>query len=193
MDITNQNIAFYRRKKGLTQKELSEKTGLSRSFISQIENGTNNPSKDSLYKIAKVLEIDVDQLIDDGKNYIKDENTELVKILLDLTSDLKIEWEKTSFNSDEYSDFFYRTEVQGLTYDLTYSTKTSHNGEYIDDIDLRILSDEDGGYSYTISSMQDSNLYKYLVDLLDTIQGLERDKSPLFKIINNLEDLKDKK
>ena len=41
----SENLAFYRRKRNLTQKELAEKTGLSISFISHIENKVSEPMK----------------------------------------------------------------------------------------------------------------------------------------------------
>lgn len=42
---------------GLSQVELSEKTGISQTSISQIESGAKNPSKRSIGIICKVLEI----------------------------------------------------------------------------------------------------------------------------------------
>lgn len=40
---------------GLTQKQLSEKTGISQSDISRIERGTANPSVKTLQRIAEAL------------------------------------------------------------------------------------------------------------------------------------------
>ncbi|KLU63772.1 anaerobic benzoate catabolism transcriptional regulator [Desulfosporosinus acididurans] len=42
----------------LTQKALSKATGLSRSYIADIEAGRYNPSLNSISKIAKALELD---------------------------------------------------------------------------------------------------------------------------------------
>ena len=42
---------------GLSQIELSSKTGISQTSISQIESGAKNPSKRSVKKICDVLEI----------------------------------------------------------------------------------------------------------------------------------------
>ena len=44
-----------REEKGITQKELSEKTGLTQSNISNIEKGVSKPTIDSLKKIADAL------------------------------------------------------------------------------------------------------------------------------------------
>lgn len=51
-----------RLRKGLTQKELSEKAGVTERTISGLENGEYNPTVDTLRKLAKVLEVDVKQL-----------------------------------------------------------------------------------------------------------------------------------
>ena len=42
---------------GLSQVELSERTGISQTSISQIESGVKNPSKRSIKKICDTLEI----------------------------------------------------------------------------------------------------------------------------------------
>ena len=48
---------------GLTQIEVAEKAGLDRNYIGMGERGERNPSYLSLIKIAKGLNMTVDQLI----------------------------------------------------------------------------------------------------------------------------------
>lgn len=48
---------------GLTQIEVAEKAGLDRNYIGVVERGERNPSYLSLIKIAKGLNMTVDQLI----------------------------------------------------------------------------------------------------------------------------------
>ena len=48
-------IITARMERGMTQRELSEKTGISQSDISRIENGTYNPSMRTLQRIAAGL------------------------------------------------------------------------------------------------------------------------------------------
>ena len=50
-------IARWRKRRGLTQTQLSQKSGLSQVFISLIERGSKTPSIDSLESIAKALEV----------------------------------------------------------------------------------------------------------------------------------------
>ena len=57
-------IQFFRKKAGLSQDELSERSGLSYSTISHIESTTSYPfSMVALYRIAKALEVEPHQLL----------------------------------------------------------------------------------------------------------------------------------
>lgn len=58
MDVS-ENIKKHRKKKGLTQKELSELSGLSEITIRKIEAGDSNPKIATLASIADALEIPV--------------------------------------------------------------------------------------------------------------------------------------
>lgn len=56
-------IKKIRERKGLTQKELAENTGYTnRSYIANIERGSQNPSLDSINRIAETLEVPVGRL-----------------------------------------------------------------------------------------------------------------------------------
>ncbi len=59
-------IGYYRRKAGMTQQELADQTGLSLSYISQLEspNLPYCPSIKSLFAIAKVLGVKASKIID---------------------------------------------------------------------------------------------------------------------------------
>lgn len=192
MSAIGENIAYFRRKKGYTQKDLAEKTGLSRSFISQIENDSNSPSDDSLFKIANVLNVSIESLKDNGKNYIRNEDVELIMYLIKLTADLVIKWEVTPFTTEMYSDIFYLSEFQGVTYRLIFEEKGIGESAYYYNIDLEINSD-DLEDTYIISSNYSTSNFHYLNELINTIVEIDRDKSPIFKIINNIESyIKDK-
>ncbi len=58
-----QNIKYYRNQKKLTQEELANLVGLSLEFIGRIEIATNKPSLETIFKIAKALDINPDQLL----------------------------------------------------------------------------------------------------------------------------------
>ena len=57
------NLMKQRRLKGWTQEQLSEKSGVSRSRISKMENGKENFNIESLFLIAQSLEIDFIELL----------------------------------------------------------------------------------------------------------------------------------
>lgn len=51
------NIAYYRKRSSLTQKELARKIGANMSFISKIETATVGVSLDKLFAISEALGI----------------------------------------------------------------------------------------------------------------------------------------
>ena len=57
------NLMKQRRLKGWTQEQLAEKSGVSRSRISKMENGKENFNIESLFLIAQSLEIDFIELL----------------------------------------------------------------------------------------------------------------------------------
>lgn len=67
MDIGNK-IRKLRKNNNFTLKELSERSGLSVSFISDIENGRRIPRLENLDKLSKALNVDISYLIDRKNN-----------------------------------------------------------------------------------------------------------------------------
>ena len=51
------NIREKREELGLSQKELAEKSGITQSFLCDIEQGRSQPSIDVAIKIAKALKV----------------------------------------------------------------------------------------------------------------------------------------
>lgn len=56
------NIKAERNRKDLSQAELAEKANLSQTSITAIEKGRQIPNAINLYLIAKVLEVDINEL-----------------------------------------------------------------------------------------------------------------------------------
>lgn len=65
MEAMNKKIRKIRKIKGITLKELSEKTNLSTSFISQIERGISDMTITSLKKIADALEVSMREFFEE--------------------------------------------------------------------------------------------------------------------------------
>lgn len=66
--ILGKNIQKYRQFRGLDQKQLAEKTGLSESVISKLERGHENISINNLIEISEKLDITLEEL------FIRDSN-----------------------------------------------------------------------------------------------------------------------
>lgn len=58
------NILHYRKERGLTQEELAQMTGYSRTQIQRVETAYSAPSAAILVDIAKALEIPIEKLFD---------------------------------------------------------------------------------------------------------------------------------
>lgn len=61
-DIFRYNLKFYRNKLNLTQEKLSELSGISSDYLSEIERGKRTPSFKRLDLIASALNIEVYKL-----------------------------------------------------------------------------------------------------------------------------------
>lgn len=59
-------IAYYRKKKGYTQAQLSEMVGISSNYLSLIERGNKGQSysMETLFKIAEALNVNVNDLLE---------------------------------------------------------------------------------------------------------------------------------
>ncbi len=61
-EIVGNNIREVRKRKGLSQDELAAKCGFYRTYINLVETAKRSPSGYSLYRIAKGLGVQVDEL-----------------------------------------------------------------------------------------------------------------------------------
>lgn len=68
MNQLGKNIRTVRKQNNLTLKELSEKTGFSISFLSQLERGKSSATLESLKKISLALNINPSYFFDDNTN-----------------------------------------------------------------------------------------------------------------------------
>lgn len=67
---TGNRIRTLRRKAGITQAELAQKLGIPYQSIGQWERGLRSPKYETLKKIAKALEVDIYDLLDDKEREI---------------------------------------------------------------------------------------------------------------------------
>lgn len=57
------NLKRLRIEKGISQGDIARKLDVSRSFISNIENGKTNPTLTTIAKLAKAISVPIDELM----------------------------------------------------------------------------------------------------------------------------------
>jgi len=55
--LVGDNVCRIRKEKGLTQEQLSELSGLSQQYISDLERGKRNPTIVTIYELAMALKV----------------------------------------------------------------------------------------------------------------------------------------
>jgi len=76
MDNLGPRLRDVRMRSGMSLREVARQLGVSPSFISQMENGKSQPSVATLYSIAQLLEVSIDELFDRGNGPIFPEGPE---------------------------------------------------------------------------------------------------------------------
>ncbi|MDO7206276.1 helix-turn-helix transcriptional regulator [Paraclostridium bifermentans] len=62
MIIIKNNLFYIRKELKMSQQILAKKVGISRTYLSKIENGHSNPSTEITYKIANVLNKSIEDI-----------------------------------------------------------------------------------------------------------------------------------
>lgn len=118
----SKNIKKHRKKSGLTQKALADKSGLSFSMISKLESGEQlNPSVETLNKIAAALNITPEKLL-----YIPSSIEEQIDDYIEYKRGLGKTQNQpdtagpgsisgcTKFTEDPYNDLNFRKKLQAI-------------------------------------------------------------------------------
>jgi transcriptional regulator with XRE-family HTH domain len=61
--LVGDNCARIRKAKGMTQEELSDRSGLSQQYLSDLERGKRNPTIVTIYHIAQALGVSHEDLV----------------------------------------------------------------------------------------------------------------------------------
>ena len=61
--ILGRNVREWRKQREMSQEELALEAGMKRSYVSDMERGTRNPSVKAIGRLAKALKIEPDLLL----------------------------------------------------------------------------------------------------------------------------------
>jgi transcriptional regulator with XRE-family HTH domain len=61
--LVGRNVKRIRQERGLTQEVVSERTGFTQGYISELENGRRNPTVVTLFEIGQILGVLPEELV----------------------------------------------------------------------------------------------------------------------------------
>lgn len=195
--MLNENIKRIREERGMTQKQLADKVGISGAFMSLIEKGTNKPSDENLKKIANALDVPVEIL--KKPKQIKP-STQLINLLIELTRQGKIKWksEKRDLYGEtlSYEDEAYSTIVNGNKYFIViYGVGLSiKDYEFIGGNELLM---DNALYSINLSNGEEQMIASFIDDAIEltklfaTIEYTSQKNNFIFDQIDELKKLLD--
>jgi transcriptional regulator with XRE-family HTH domain len=64
VQLLGTNVRRYRKLKGMSQEELSLEAGMKRSYVSDLERGTRNPSVRALGRLAQALGVKPSEMLE---------------------------------------------------------------------------------------------------------------------------------
>jgi len=97
--IIGENVRLFRKKAGLSLKDLSQKSGVSTSFLGNIEKGARKPTLYTIEKLSDSLDVPLTSLMTYRfKNKYMPEESALVFEIMKLVSDKPLEEKRKIFN-----------------------------------------------------------------------------------------------
>lgn len=99
----SERLRMKRKKIGLTLKEVSEQTGISVSFLSEVERGKTNPSVGTLKKLANCYNAQISELVPENIRELP-ESLEEARVHLEIPDDIIDLMLKVDFRSDKKYD-----------------------------------------------------------------------------------------
>lgn len=63
VELLGANVRRLRKSRGMSQEELALEAGMKRSYLSDLERGTRNPSVRALGRLAEALQVEPGQLL----------------------------------------------------------------------------------------------------------------------------------
>lgn len=115
MEVLGENLRYWRERRGMDVAQLAEKSGLSRTYIYEIENGVkNNPALDKLRSIAAALGITLADLFDQRQTT----RSGHVVVIEDILSADEIIFKGKKFSEKQVK--FFKGFVDHMMHDYTF-------------------------------------------------------------------------
>lgn len=140
-----------RKQAGLSQEQLSEKLGVSRSAVAKWETGNGIPDVENLKLLSKLLDVSIDFLLDNGEDLDK----AVVKEPIDL---LKYEGCKREKKDKAIREKYPDAKITPLI----AKTKLTKGEKILDDM-IGIITDAPFGIPGVVHDIQDADNQYYLV------------------------------
>ncbi|HAT4296445.1 TPA: helix-turn-helix transcriptional regulator [Clostridium perfringens] len=134
-------IKQYRQQNKITQNDLAKMLGVSRSTLSNYENGIMEPSISFVYNFAKLSNISIDDLIDDRNNQFFSTLSPLEKNLLNERRDIEymVYLEQNKYFLEKLKTNCFNLEKSKLKMDETYlefKSTFSRTNKILEDLEI---------------------------------------------------------
>lgn len=106
-DEISKNLLFYRKRSGMTQKELATLLGVKNSAVSNWEKGVNSIDIETLFKACTIFKISVNEMYGQFNNATSDEVKDIIDMVAQLDTIDRAEIRgmmKQMLRADKYSD-----------------------------------------------------------------------------------------
>ena len=138
-------IKEFRKKRGLTQKQLGDRCGIADSNIRKYENGQQNPKIETLRKIADALNAIV--IENNGEFDLMDEQQTIVKQISHITANVlrtypSLEQALSNYAKELFS--YYRTDLKPIADNFLKEDNLNYRSElynsFIHHVDVRVIN-----------------------------------------------------
>ena len=69
IELMNNRLRVLRAERGWSQAELGGRIGVSRQAVNAIETGKHDPSLPLAFRLARLFELKIEEIFDDGENH----------------------------------------------------------------------------------------------------------------------------
>ncbi len=151
-----ERIQHYRKQKNMKQSELADLLGISRSYISMIENDKIQPDTEILKNISNSLDIPMDNLDNDIE--VSQTTIKLLNVIIEKTNECKLNWNNLNNANDTANIIFKELKNQYNSINIAEN----------DNVWCSFQIDTDGSYTdfYTLITNQNHSTTIFVISHL---------------------------